>query len=448
VAGVTISPVSVDTGADADTIIGLDVSNLSGANANVTEYGIRIGTSYDTALRINNLNIFSGAGALSTSTSVVTGSYTGITGVGALDAGSITANFGSIDVGADSISTTGTGTFGTSVTSALFTNSTALSISTTGSNGAISFSPNGSGDVTLTADNDTQLSISGTITDTGEPVRIAVTLGNDAGADTVSGLTVVPTSVDTGADADVFQGIDIADLTGGNANVTERGLRIGTGYDAALVVGATTILNGSGVIQTAGVSGSYTGITGVGALDAGSITANFGSIDVGADSISTTGTGTFGTSVTSALFTNSTALSISTTGSNGAISFSPNGSGDVTLTVDNDTQMSLSGTITDSGEALRIAPTLGNDAGADTVSGITIVSTSVDTGADSDVFRGLDIADLTGQNANVSEQALRIGANWDNALVVGSTAIINGSGVVQSAGISGSYTGITGVRCS
>ena len=50
----------------------------------------------------------------------------------------------------------------------------------------------------------------------------------------------------------------------------------------------------TGTIASARISGSYTGITGTGALNAGSITSGFGSIDTGSSNITTTGVGTFG----------------------------------------------------------------------------------------------------------------------------------------------------------
>ena len=69
--------------------------------------------------------------------------------------------------------------------------------------------------------------------------------------------------------------------------------RISSASSVAIAIDATQIT--SGVIASARLSGSYTGITGVGALDAGSITSNFGSIDTGADPVTTTGTITAGT---------------------------------------------------------------------------------------------------------------------------------------------------------
>jgi hypothetical protein len=83
-----------------------------------------------------------------------------------------------------------------------------------------------------------------TLTDTGSQFDVNITLGNDAGADTVSGINVDMTSVDTGADGDVLQGVTIANLSGGNANVTESALYIGSGWDNAINA------NGTGVSLT------------------------------------------------------------------------------------------------------------------------------------------------------------------------------------------------------
>jgi hypothetical protein len=50
----------------------------------------------------------------------------------------------------------------------------------------------------------------------------------------------------------------------------------------------------SGTVPIARLAGSYTGITGTGALNTGSITSGFGAIDNGASAITTTGVGSFG----------------------------------------------------------------------------------------------------------------------------------------------------------
>ncbi|HSE56758.1 MAG TPA: hypothetical protein VLB02_01590, partial [Candidatus Paceibacterota bacterium] len=88
-----------------------------------------------------------------------------------------------------------------------------------------------------------------TLTDTGSQFDVNVTLGNDAGADTVSGINLDMTSVDTGADSDVLQAITIANLSGGNANVTETAISIGTGWDTAINIGSGQIVTSNQGIE-------------------------------------------------------------------------------------------------------------------------------------------------------------------------------------------------------
>jgi hypothetical protein len=87
----------------------------------------------------------------------------------------------------------------------------------------------------------------------------------------------------------------------------------GTGYTDILKVGSTQIINGSGVVQSDGISGSYTGITGVGTLTAGSLGSGFTTIDVAQG-------GTGATSFTSngLIYGNGTgALQVTAAGTNG-----------------------------------------------------------------------------------------------------------------------------------
>ena len=96
--------------------------------------------------------------------------------------------------------------------------------------GGITFTPNGTSDITFTLDNDSSFITSGTVTDDGFLTDINLTLGADANVDTIAGLRIDVTSAATG-DADVLYGLDIGNLTGADATVLERALRIGTGWD-------------------------------------------------------------------------------------------------------------------------------------------------------------------------------------------------------------------------
>jgi fibronectin-binding autotransporter adhesin len=380
---------------------------------------------------------------------------------------------------------TGTVTVATSVAAPIFTNAGALAISTTASNGAISFSPNGSGDVTLTADNDTQLSVSGTITDTGEAVRIAPTLGNDVGADTVSGLTIAATSANTG-DADVLYALDLT-VASSDATVTESAIHIGSGWDNVIddngtLISATELnrLDGKDAALVDVNDAVVTAITGTGALDSGSITSGFGSIDTGTDNITTTGTvsGNSLTRSSSGLLsigtTNATSITIGS-GSVTSITLTTDGTGDgeivlpgnsignaelvnssVTVTAGsgliNGGSVSLGGSTTlDIGAGTGITVNA-NDVAIDqsfapTWTGVhTFTQTVTNTGfltdfnltlgndgdadtvsainidvtsaatADADLVYGINIADLTTASAVVTETALRFGANWENVI--------------------------------
>ncbi len=109
---------------------------------------------------------------------------------------------------------------------------------TTHTNETLTIAPNGTGDVAISIDDDTNLQLSGTITNTGSAQDITLTLGNDSNADTVSALNIAVTSANTG-DADILRGINIADLSSPQS-VTEYALQIGSGWDANLFFNDTT----------------------------------------------------------------------------------------------------------------------------------------------------------------------------------------------------------------
>ncbi len=100
----------------------------------------------------------------------------------------------------------------------------------------------------------------------------------------------------------------------------------------------------SGTVPVARVSGSYTSITGTGALDAGSITSGFGNIDTGSSTITTTGAITGGT-LTGTLQT-AAQTNITSVGTLSALAVS----GATTITTaDNTAQLELVSTDADSG---------------------------------------------------------------------------------------------------
>ncbi|MBA3757571.1 hypothetical protein H0X09_01785 [Candidatus Saccharibacteria bacterium] len=151
--------------------------------------------------------------------------------------------------------------------------------------GAVTVAPRGTSDISLTLDDDSSLITTGTVTNTGFLQDINLTLGNDLAADTVAGLNIDVTSVDTGADGDILRGLDIANLTGGNANVTEQALRIGTGWDVGLVIesggisvsgGEFVLTNGSRHTRYISLAAEFEGavLTGDGTNNTGTMTSD------------------------------------------------------------------------------------------------------------------------------------------------------------------------------
>jgi hypothetical protein len=126
-------------------------------------------------------------------------------------------------------------------------------------------------------------------------------------ADTATALETPRTIAGQSFDGTANISIAPTDLTGVTATANEINIIDGdTGATATTLVDTdTVIVNDAGTIKQVALSDFETffesaldtlsNVTTVGALNAGSITSGFGSIDVGADAISTTGTVTFGT---------------------------------------------------------------------------------------------------------------------------------------------------------
>ena len=158
-----------------------------------------------------------------------------ITGTGALNSGSITSGFGSIDIGTDT------------------------------------FTGNGSGLTSLDGSNITTGTISGS--------RLG---GNQtmAGVKTFSD-TSAATSTATGA-VRVSGGMGVAgDFYAGSLNSAN-----GAGIQALSANNLST-----GTVPNARITGTYSNLTGTGALDAGEITSNFGNINIGTSTFTGNGSG-------------------------------------------------------------------------------------------------------------------------------------------------------------
>jgi parallel beta-helix repeat protein len=104
-------------------------------------------------------------------------------------------------------------------------------------------------------------------------------------------------SANTTGYTNTTNGINLNTVTTATGNVF-NGIYFGSNYNSGLLfgdassgsilkVGIISIINGSGVIQNAGISGAYTSLTGTGALTSGSIASGFGTIST-ASNITTT----------------------------------------------------------------------------------------------------------------------------------------------------------------
>ena len=175
----------------------------------------------------------------------VTQHQASITGTGALNSGSITSGFGAIDIGADNLTATGTVSLGaTSFNENNITNVGSIALDT------------------ITADDGVSI--------------------NFASNTVVNIDSVTESSATTSGALVVDGGVGIA------KNLRVAGTIHGDGS------GLTT-LNAdnlsSGTVGNARITGTYSNLTGTGALDAGSITANFGDINIGINTFTGNGSG-------------------------------------------------------------------------------------------------------------------------------------------------------------
>jgi len=120
-----------------------------------------------------------------------------------------------------------------------------------------------------------------------------------ATATTVNAQTIGLTGTASGANT--INGLNFSNVTTIAGN-TFNGLVFGTGYDSILTAGGNTILDGSGLLQNAGVSSSitYSNLQKVGALNTGSIASGFGTILTTNTIQGTVLTGTTGFAITGA----------------------------------------------------------------------------------------------------------------------------------------------------
>jgi len=266
---------------------GANTITFSGENATKNNKGI---ASFDSA----GFGISSGH---------ITLTQTDITSVGALDAGSITANFGNINPGASAITTTGDITGGGIHVTGDVTVGDDAAIGYTAAEGLILTGQGSTFDVTVK--NDSDATVAGVPTGTTNlrfPDNSKATFGtaddlqiyHDASNSYVSDAGTGSLKL-TGSVVEIEgSGETLAKFTDdGSAELYHNNVKkIETTSDGATVTGtlAATLSTASQPNVTTAAA-----LTTVGALNAGSITSGFTSIDVGAGAITTTGIITGGT---------------------------------------------------------------------------------------------------------------------------------------------------------
>jgi len=312
ITGATVTYTTLNDGSNNITATAAEINALDGIASTVTELNIIDGDTAATSTTLADADrvVVNDAGvmkqvaltdfetyfetALDTLNNVTSASS--LATVGALNSGSITSGFGSIDVGSSAITTTGTITGGIGVFDNIRIDNTAGEIDTSSGNLTID-----SAGGTVTVDDNLSVSgnatVTGNLTVNGTTTTLATT--NSVIADTLielgNGTTGTPLNdaglvIERGDNNNAFIGFDeSADKfivgTGTFTGASTGDLTITTGTLVANIEGNLT-----GTIQTA----SQGNITTVGALNGGSITSGFGAIDNGSSNITTTGTVTYG----------------------------------------------------------------------------------------------------------------------------------------------------------
>lgn len=228
-------------------------------------------------------------------------------------------------------------------------------------------------------------------------IRIGATVGNATGG------------------TNSVRGIQVDNITG-DAQVTETGINVGTGWDVALAA--------NGVVNLAGGYGS-TGcsVSDVGALQcdggvttAGALTAD--SLDVGGGYLAGSG---------------------STLSAAGALSVNSD------LTVDGNLIMTKVNAASGSANPFDWTGTAGIMNGTDDLTIVDINLTNANHGGVNNTIQGIDIGNITG-DADATEDAIKIGTGWDSGLWVDSPVDVGGGFAPAATGCTLSTAGA--IQCN
>jgi len=340
-----------------------------------------------------------------------------LTATGQLNAGSISTGFGNIDIGASSFTGTGACSFG-----------------------ATSFNDNN-------------------ITNVGSIALDSITSDNGASIDFNSNAVVTfantssSTSTTTGA-VRVSGGLGVAGALYAASMYTADGSNVQS-LNASYLA--------SGTVPNTRIDGTYSNLTGTGALDAGEITANFGNVNIGTSTFTGNGSGltnvdaTTLDSIDSGSFVRSDAddtitglLTTSRSGEQLKLS-DTSATGNPYIGFYQGTTRRAYIQFVDSGGILRLASDENNDR-LDIGNGTTGLQHYVDgtgytvwTSANDGTGSGLDADTLDGVN---SGSFLRSDANDSFTGTLSGTGSINISGNVSCTSLSGDGSGITGVTAT
>lgn len=184
---------------------------------------------------------------------------------------------------------------------------------------------------------------------------------------------------------------------------------------ATTLVGAYPSTSLTGTIPSARLSGSYTSVTGVGALDAGSITSNFGSINIGTSTINcgqitATGITTTGGVFSGQLFASTTTNTVISNDGTGAIFLRPQGSGNTTgqVRINNDGSVIINGDLT-------VDTLLSNGSGITNLNASYLTSGTVPSARMAGAYSGISalgtLTALTVDNISLDGTAIKNTAN-------------------------------------
>ena len=239
--------------------------------------------------------------------SAITQHQTDITGTGALNAGSITSGFGNINIGTSTFSGNGSGLTdlsATQLTTGTVPDARIQSSSVTQHQGDITgVGQLASGSISSGFGN---IDIgSNSITATGA-ASLGSTNFNDNNLTNVGNIALDSLSADNGTSISINANAIVTVLNTSSATSTTTGaLRISGGLGVAgnIYGGAIYTSDGSniqslnasflstGTVPNTRLSGTYSNVTGTGALDAGEITSGFGNINIGTSTFTGNGSG-------------------------------------------------------------------------------------------------------------------------------------------------------------